>query len=257
MPIVIVASILATVYAYQAVDLRTVQTLTFEKGRWTTYRRTQSFPQLVCSGGDASNHASLVQVVQCQNSGVNDLGDVQWTCKSELPNTITLGTTNVVCEGFSGSNDIYKLAGSCNLEYTLHLTEYGKTLKSVPENKYSSGKSAGESLVELIGFIFVLAAIFGVVIATVICLHWCCSCDYDRPIQHVHPPPFYPRSYYPAPTVYHSSNDGFLTGYTLGSLSQRHNSVNTTHASPVAPPHPQTFSSQTETSTGYGTTKTR
>lgn len=51
---------------------------------------------------------------------------MQWTCTATLPSEFKLGSTEIVCEGFSSSEDPYVLKGSCGVEYRLMLTELGE-----------------------------------------------------------------------------------------------------------------------------------
>lgn len=101
-------------------DPNNVQTITFLKDSYTTGRRSNPIPQLNCVGGNACNYSSVVQSVQCQNVGMNESNNPQWKCSTSLPNTLSLGSTNVSCEGLRNSNDKLKLKGSCGLEYTLN-----------------------------------------------------------------------------------------------------------------------------------------
>jgi hypothetical protein len=66
-------------------------------------------------------------VLRCRNDGSEyDESDVQWTCTASLPAEYKLGSTDVICEGYSSPDDSYILAGSCGVEYRLILTEQGK-----------------------------------------------------------------------------------------------------------------------------------
>lgn len=51
---------------------------------------------------------------------------MQWTCTASLPSEFKLGSTDVICEGFSSSEDPYVLKGSCGVEYRLMLTKLGE-----------------------------------------------------------------------------------------------------------------------------------
>eukprot|EP00287_Rhodomonas_sp_CCMP768_P004689 CAMPEP_0196724312 /NCGR_PEP_ID=MMETSP1091-20130531/6216_1 /TAXON_ID=302021 /ORGANISM="Rhodomonas sp., Strain CCMP768" /LENGTH=279 /DNA_ID=CAMNT_0042066415 /DNA_START=13 /DNA_END=849 /DNA_ORIENTATION=- len=110
-----------------SIDLQDVATLTFKAGQMTKGRRAAPVPQLACVSGKAcSTHSHLVDVVQCRNVGVDDLGSVQWECHSDLEDTVRFGSINVNCEGYSHSQDARKLRGSCGLEYTLQYTDNGR-----------------------------------------------------------------------------------------------------------------------------------
>lgn len=66
-------------------------------------------------------------MIQCKNVGSEyDSEDIQWSCSAAMPSFFKLGRTDVVCEGYSGSDDKYVLKGSCFVEYTLHLTKKGQ-----------------------------------------------------------------------------------------------------------------------------------
>ncbi|KTW27367.1 hypothetical protein T552_02346 [Pneumocystis carinii B80] len=106
--------------------LSKIQVLTFYKEKYTKSLRFKPSPQMICVGGDAKGLYELNEI-QCRNIGSEYYTeDVQWSCSSILPSFYKLGRTNVVCEGYSGSDDRYVLKGSCFVEYTLHLTEEGK-----------------------------------------------------------------------------------------------------------------------------------
>ncbi|XP_029910045.1 store-operated calcium entry-associated regulatory factor isoform X2 [Myripristis murdjan] len=109
-----------------SVLLRDVQALTLHRGRYTTARRSSPVPQLQCVGGSAGCKAFAPDVVQCQNKGWDGV-DVQWECKTDMDNAYRFGRIEVSCEGFSHPDDPYVLKGSCGLEYTLELTEEGRS----------------------------------------------------------------------------------------------------------------------------------
>lgn len=109
-----------------SVLLRDIQVLTLYKGRYTTGRRSSPVPQLQCVGGSAGCHKFVPDVVQCQNKGWDGV-DVQWECKTDMDNSYRFGRVEVSCEGFSHPADPYVLTGSCGLEYTLELTEEGRS----------------------------------------------------------------------------------------------------------------------------------
>jgi hypothetical protein len=70
--------------------------------------------------------------MRCTNSGSSyDEDNIDWTCKASLPPEFKLGSTDVICEGYSSPDDPYILKGSCGVEYRLILTELG-------EEKYGS-----------------------------------------------------------------------------------------------------------------------
>lgn len=100
-------------------DLRSIQTMTFFKNRFTKGSRTNPIPQLSCVGGNACGNSHVISSVQCTNNGVDENDDVQWKCSANLPSNLTLNNTNVNCEGLTNNLDKIKLKGSCGLEYNL------------------------------------------------------------------------------------------------------------------------------------------
>uniref|UniRef100_G3PVR5 Store-operated calcium entry-associated regulatory factor n=1 Tax=Gasterosteus aculeatus aculeatus TaxID=481459 RepID=G3PVR5_GASAC len=106
--------------------LRDLQALTLYKNRYTTARRASPVPQLQCVGGSAGCQAFVPEVVQCQNKGWDGV-DVQWECRTDMDNAYRFGRIEVSCEGYSHPADALILKGSCGLEYTLELTEHGRS----------------------------------------------------------------------------------------------------------------------------------
>ena len=51
---------------------------------------------------------------------------IQWTCTASLPIDFKLGSTDVICEGYSSPEDPFILKGSCGVEYRLFLTAEGE-----------------------------------------------------------------------------------------------------------------------------------
>lgn len=65
--------------------------------------------------------------MRCKNQGSDyDDENIQWTCSASLPPEFKLGSTDVICEGFSSPSDPYVLKGSCGVEYRLVLTNAGE-----------------------------------------------------------------------------------------------------------------------------------
>ncbi|KAF2430410.1 hypothetical protein EJ08DRAFT_679215 [Tothia fuscella] len=109
-----------------SVLLRKVASLTLKKDQKTSHRRVSALPQLKCIGGSAKGLYE-VDVMRCENSGAAyDEDNVEWTCKASLPPEFKLGSTDVICEGYSNPDDPYILKGSCGVEYRLILTEQGQ-----------------------------------------------------------------------------------------------------------------------------------
>jgi hypothetical protein len=93
---------------HDAVRLRDVEVLTFNKGAWTTFRRSSAVPQLKCIGGSASTHSDVVQTIQCRNVGF-DGTDVNWKCETNIKDQYDLGKSYVTCEGYEYPDDPYVL----------------------------------------------------------------------------------------------------------------------------------------------------
>jgi len=71
--------------------------------------------------------------MRCTNAGADyNAEDIQWSCTASLPAEFKLGSTDVICEGYSSPDDDYVLKGSCGAEYRLLYTEAG-------EEKYGGG----------------------------------------------------------------------------------------------------------------------
>lgn len=142
----------------ESVLLSNVKTLTLRKDLKTAHNRVPAVPQLTCIGGTAQGIYEI-DVLRCKNSG-SAYGDedVQWTCTASLPPEFKLGSTDVVCEGFSSSQDPYVLKGSCGAEYRLMLTEvgeekYGKKGKDMWDG-YQGRNKGGDWAAVLFWFLF-------------------------------------------------------------------------------------------------------
>lgn len=109
-----------------AVLLSSIKSLTLRGDKMTTARRVAAIPQLNCVGGSARGLYD-VDTMRCTNSGSSyGSADIEWTCKASLPPEFKLGSTDVICEGYSNSEDDYVLKGSCGVEYRLVLTAMGE-----------------------------------------------------------------------------------------------------------------------------------
>lgn len=65
----------------------------------------------------------------CRNQGSSyGTEDISWACTSQLPPSLKLGSTDVICEGYDRPDDPYVLKGSCGVEYRLALTSEGERL---------------------------------------------------------------------------------------------------------------------------------
>ncbi|GAM84210.1 hypothetical protein ANO11243_022030 [Dothideomycetidae sp. 11243] len=166
--------------------------------------------------------------MRCTNAGNDYDGlDVQWTCTANLPPEFKLGSTEVMCEGYSSPSDLYVLKGSCGVEYRLQLTERG-------EDKYGSGgRSRARTWLDtlIVGFVLTCkcgSLSFGVVFALIL-YNWCTGGNRDGPARRPgfgggwggggggddgnDPPPPYTQS---PPPKGGSSGPGFWTGAAAG-----------------------------------------
>lgn len=109
-----------------AILLSDVQSLTLRADRQTSHRRVPAAPQLKCVSHRSVCGLYKVDVMRCTNQG-SSYGDedIQWSCTAELPPELKLGSTEVICEGYSSPQDPYILKGSCGVEYKLILTDEG------------------------------------------------------------------------------------------------------------------------------------
>ncbi|KAI8962445.1 DUF1183-domain-containing protein [Daldinia sp. FL1419] len=141
-----------------AILLSDVQTLTLRGGgAQTAHRRLSAIPQLRCVSSPAVCRLHEIDVMRCTNQGAGyDLEDIQWSCTAALPPELKLGSTDVICEGYSSPDDPYVLKGSCGVEYRLLLTESG-------EAKFPGIHKEQKSTSEKIG-----GALFGVIFAIVL-----------------------------------------------------------------------------------------
>ncbi|KAL2828242.1 hypothetical protein BDW59DRAFT_51903 [Aspergillus cavernicola] len=111
-----------------AILLSQVHTLTLRGGRLTSSRRVSPVPQLKCVG-PSKRICNMYEIdsMRCTNEGYGyDEEDIQWTCTAPLPGEFKLGATDVICEGYRDSDDLWVLKGSCGVEYRLLLTELGE-----------------------------------------------------------------------------------------------------------------------------------
>ena len=114
---------MASVHATKptAVKLTDIKVLTLKKNYLTTTAKSLPLTQLECSGYNCK-HAP--DVVQCTNSGIDDRGEVNWSCEGDLPSWLSFKNPGVSCEGFpKGSGDV--LVGSCRFTYSLSSARRG------------------------------------------------------------------------------------------------------------------------------------
>lgn len=97
--------------------LQTIDTLVFRDGEWAWRDRSRDVPALSCVGSTCP-HDAKPRTVTCRNTGW-DGTDVTWQCSAELPVGVTLGTSDVICEGWDSPEDSRIRTSSCSLEYTL------------------------------------------------------------------------------------------------------------------------------------------
>ncbi|KAH8889351.1 hypothetical protein GQ53DRAFT_224996 [Thozetella sp. PMI_491] len=110
-----------------AILLSQVQSLTLRGDKSTSHRRVPAIPQLKCISPKSICALHHIDSMRCVNQGSGySSEDIQWACTASLPSTLKLGSTEVICEGYSSPDDPYVLKGSCGVEYRLVLTEEGE-----------------------------------------------------------------------------------------------------------------------------------
>src|SRR5665648_198286 len=102
--------------APQRIRLTEVQSLVFNRDAFTLGRRSDSLPQLICTGGPCDQYGP--PAVLCTNVGSNGV-DVNWKCEAEHTGPVKFKQLTVSCEGYEYPQDPYILSGSCALEYSL------------------------------------------------------------------------------------------------------------------------------------------
>lgn len=252
------------VAADDSVLFNNIQRLHFHKGKMTRGRRSSPIKQIQCVGGDACGKFEP-EVIACKNVGTNDRGEVQWECEAQMEDSYRLGRTDVSCEGFHFSGDPRVLKGSCGVEYTLHLTEKGKSSKSVFPARHHEDPWAMMAYVVVSGIVVV-----GLLWMITSCCERCArsfdsnSNDYEGTRAPRETTTTYStRSSRPArtarPVVHnhvHTSNDsgpGFLTGYALGGGFSSRSAPMTTNNYYSAPSAPSSSSSSSSSSwSGWG-----
>ena len=148
----------------ERVLLSNIKSLTLRKGFKTTHQRVTPIPQLKCVGGTAKDLYDI-DVMRCKNAGSSyDEADVEWTCTASLPSEFKLGSTDVICEGFTGPDDPHILKGSCGVEYRLMLSElgeekYGRRGNSLWED-YGSRTKAGDFAAVIFWMAFIAVVVW-------------------------------------------------------------------------------------------------
>jgi hypothetical protein len=171
-------------------DLRYVDTLTFQKNKYTNGRRTKRIPQLNCVGGNACDESNIISSVQCKNTGLDENENVQWKCDTKLPLHLRLSKTNVNCEGLKNNTDKIKLKGSCGLEYDLDSSD------SSFYNLYSDN--------------IIFGIIFLIVVSVIICVFY--RLGSHRFGYYGHYPYSYPYPYYTSMPYIGYQNYGYNWG---------------------------------------------
>ncbi|KAK2074432.1 hypothetical protein P8C59_008640 [Phyllachora maydis] len=112
-----------------AILLSDVQSLTLRGDKQTTHHRVPAIPQLRCISPRRICELHTIDSMLCRNQGSSyGTEDISWACTSQLPPSLKLGSTDVICEGYDRPDDPYVLKGSCGVEYRLALTSEGERL---------------------------------------------------------------------------------------------------------------------------------
>ena len=146
----------------QRVLLSNIKTLTLRRDLKTTHNRVPPLPQAKCVGGTAKGLYDI-DVLRCKNAGSSyDDSEVEWTCTASLPAEFKIGSTDVICEGFTGPSDPYVLKGSCGVEYRLMLTRLGEGKYGKSNNLLDGfgSSTAGNVSAGLFWLLFIGAAIW-------------------------------------------------------------------------------------------------
>ncbi|TWU76702.1 hypothetical protein ED733_001958 [Metarhizium rileyi] len=148
-----------------AILLSQVQSLTLRgNGAKTTHRRVSAIPQLKCTSSKEICSLYSIDAMRCTNQGSSYGGeDIEWSCTATLPEELKLGSTDVICEGYSNADDPYVLKGSCGVEYNLLLTSKGQERYSHIANPHGGYFSDGKGGTDLSAWLFtaVFVAVLG------------------------------------------------------------------------------------------------
>ncbi|KAH8910101.1 DUF1183-domain-containing protein [Coniochaeta sp. PMI_546] len=146
-----------------AILLSEVQSLTLRAGKQTTHRRVPALPQLKCISPKPICALHAIDTMRCKNQGSGYTPeDIQWSCTASLPSTLKLGSTDVICEGYSSPDDPYVLRGSCGVEYRLVLTDEGE--RKYPDLAGKGGWTGGDT--DWAGYLF--GVVFVAVLAWIV-----------------------------------------------------------------------------------------
>jgi hypothetical protein len=130
-------------------DLKTINIMTFYANRETFNLKELPVQELNCVQRiDICNiYKIYIKVVQCHNNGIDDRGIIQWDCTcNETPYgryIRLLPNANITCEKYDKPYDMYQVAGSCHLDYTL---EYGYQWST---SRYNSDRLADAMIMYL------------------------------------------------------------------------------------------------------------
>lgn len=240
----------------QQINMRDIQVLTFQKGMYTTAKRTSPIPQLKRVGGQV-RESYEPSTVQCKNAGWNG-ASVQWKCQADMDEKYRFGSIEVVCEGFDHPGDQYVLLGSCGLEYTLEYTAKGQTKKNRynrHQGNYRNPPVYVEKSSGFGGFIFFF-------VLFVVLIGICVYCSSNKPASSGAPGPSSFQPIYPTTTYINTDSgysNGFLSGYTVGSLNNRSydSGYSNSYTTNSSYDDPDEDDSTTRTATGYGGSRTR
>lgn len=144
-----------------AILLSDVQSLTLRgNGALTTHRRAPAAPQLKCLSAKPLCDLFAIDVMRCTNQGAGySSEDIQWSCVAQLPEELKLGSTDVICEGYSSKDDPYVLKGSCGVEYRLALTDKGE--RRYPDLGRGGGGANGDFDMSAVLFGILFFAVLG------------------------------------------------------------------------------------------------
>ncbi|KAI1661902.1 hypothetical protein F4813DRAFT_176278 [Daldinia decipiens] len=271
-----------------AILLSDVQSLTLRGGgAQTKHRRVSAVPQLRCVSPPAICRLHEIDVMRCANQGSGyDAQDIQWSCTASLPPELKLGSTDVLCEGYSSPDDPYVLKGSCGVEYRLLLTDTGEAkFPDIAKTGGAEKKTMSEKIA---------AALFGVVFALVCMIMIYSACVNARNAPNAprrprdnrwgggggggfdpgfgpggggddwnDPPPPYPGPKYSSTTGNQGWRPGFWTGAATGAAAgyaagNRRSGQSSSYESRAGPSSSsQSTSSARYEGTGFGSTSRR
>ena len=259
------------VYAQVPILQSSIGTLTFEAGKFTTYRRAAGpRAQLTCTAG-CENPKYLPSAIQCTNRGTDDQGAPQWKCEAQLEPNVEIDSFTVMCEGYNFATDPCVLQGSCGIQYALKITPKAEPTKTiVKETIETVVTKINEPTIVVVDNnerayrAFVTLIVFIVIIVIVSILLVGCTTEtqtvhstYVRPNTTVYTTttsPTYVTPPYTQTTIYNTTPvTGYSSPYVPNSITQR---VNTTTYRTYEGTQETSHSGSNEkhTSTAYGGT---